>query len=386
MIDCYADFHIHIGRTSSYKPVKITASDSLTLSSILDEASNRKGLDMIGIIDCHVPEVIADLENEVRVGNGYELDDGGIRFGDLTLILGSEIEIYDENCKGPIHVLVYLPDLITMKHFSEWLIGRMTNIHLSSQRIYEDAQTLQRKVKELGGLFIPAHIFTPFKSLFGRGVSYSLKEVFDISLIDAVELGLSSNTMMADEIAELHALPFLTNSDAHSTPKIAREYQQLKVKTPSFQEWKKALMNVDERHIVRNYGLDPELGKYFETVCAKCETSVHGRECQTCKGTKLIKGVSNRIKELRSTTTKPMRPEYIHHVPLEYIPGIGPKTLSRLLDHFGNEMNILHRAKEKELATVVSSKIARLINLARNGELTIEKGGGGKYGKVRTEE
>ncbi|WP_377888702.1 endonuclease Q family protein [Alkalihalobacillus sp. R86527] len=384
MIDCFADFHIHIGRTASHKPVKITASDSLTLTSILGEASSRKGLDMIGIIDCHVPEVIDEIENEIKNGNGCELDDGGIRFGNITLIPGSEIEVYDHRCNGPIHVLVYLPDLTLMKHFSDWLLGRMTNITLSSQRIYEDVYTLQHKVKELDGLFIPAHIFTPFKSLYGRGVLTSLTEVFDITLIDAVELGLSSNTTMADEIEELQSLPFLTNSDAHSTPKIAREYQHLKVEASTFKEWKKALRNEGSRRIVRNYGLDPELGKYYETVCRKCETRVSGCECLSCGSRQVIKGVSNRIQELSTATSKPKRPEYIHHVPLDYIPGIGPKTLERLLDFFGTEMNILHRAKEDELSSVVTPSIAKYICLAREGKLTIDKGGGGKYGKVRT--
>ena len=38
---------------------------------------------------------------------------------------------------------------------------------------------LQKKVKELDGIFIPAHVFTPFKSLYGKGVNKSLIEVFD---------------------------------------------------------------------------------------------------------------------------------------------------------------------------------------------------------------
>lgn len=384
MLDLYADFHIHIGRTSSHKPVKITASDSLTLSSIIEEASARKGLDMIGIIDCHVPEVIRELEEEIRKGNAHELDKGGIRFDNLTLIPGSEVEIYDENCKGPIHVLVYLPDLTQMKHFSEWLIGRMKNVSLSSQRIYEDAVTFQRKVKDLGGLFIPAHIFTPFKSLYGRGVTASLTEVFDTNMIDAVELGLSSNTMMADGIEELHSFTFLSNSDAHSIPKIAREYQQLTLEAPTFLEWKKALKNEGGRRIVTNYGMDPELGKYYESVCLQCERQVEEGTCQYCGSTKVVKGVSTRINELSTAKVKPNRPEYIHHVPLEYIPGLGPKTLERLLDHFGTEMTIMHRVRESELANVVSPSIAELIRLAREGELTFHKGGGGRYGKVRS--
>ncbi|HWJ78175.1 MAG TPA: TIGR00375 family protein, partial [Niallia sp.] len=51
----YTDLHIHIGRTKSGKPVKITASKSLTLSAIIEFTSKQKGLDMIGIIDCHSP-------------------------------------------------------------------------------------------------------------------------------------------------------------------------------------------------------------------------------------------------------------------------------------------------------------------------------------------
>ena len=35
----YTDLHIHIGRTKSGKPVKITASRNLTLTSIIEYAS-----------------------------------------------------------------------------------------------------------------------------------------------------------------------------------------------------------------------------------------------------------------------------------------------------------------------------------------------------------
>ncbi len=118
------------------------------------------------------------------------------------------MELNDVHCKGPIHVLAYFPTLAAIAEFSEWLAPRMKNRTLSSQRIYEQATTVQQKVKELGGLFIPAHIFTPFKSLFGRGVENSLEEVFDPKLIDAIEIGLSANTSMANQIAELSRYPF----------------------------------------------------------------------------------------------------------------------------------------------------------------------------------
>jgi uncharacterized protein (TIGR00375 family) len=250
----YADLHIHIGQTASGKPVKITASRTLTLENILIEASEHKGIDIVGVIDCHVPEVLLTLNKLVEIGECIELEDGGIRFHNTTLILGSELEIYDEACKGPIHVLAFMPTLEKMQEFSTWLHTRLTNITLSSQRIYEKGRTLQQVVKKLGGLFIPAHIFTPHKSLYGSGVTSSLEEVFDYNLIDAVELGLSSDTKMADQIAELHNYTFLTNSDAHSLSKIGREYQKLVLQEPSFLELKKALTKEGGRGIQANYG------------------------------------------------------------------------------------------------------------------------------------
>ena len=75
---------------------------------------------------------------------------------------------------------------------------------------------------------------------------------------------------MADQIKELHDYTFVTNSDAHSLAKIAREYQVIAMKEPTFLELKKALKNEDGRKIIANYGLDPLLGKYHKTVCAEC--------------------------------------------------------------------------------------------------------------------
>src|SRR5699024_11844572 len=85
--------------------------------------------------------------------------------------------IYDENCQGPIHVLCFFPTLQSIKQFSQWLVGKMKNITLSSQRYYGSATALQEKTYELNGLFIPAHVFTPFKSMYGKGVHQSLLEV-----------------------------------------------------------------------------------------------------------------------------------------------------------------------------------------------------------------
>lgn len=383
----YADFHVHIGRTDSGRPVKITGANTLTMPRIMQEASERKGIDMVGVIDSHVPEVLTQLKTFKKNGIVTEHEEGGIKFGQTTVLLGSEIEVNDDRCLGPVHVLAFLPYLEAMEDFSVWLSQRVTNVTLSTQRFFGNMRELQEKVRDLDGLFIPAHIFTPFKSTYGVAVRQSLTEIYDPKLIDAVELGLSANTEMADQIEELHRFSFLTNSDAHSLPKIGREYQTLQLSAPTFEEWRKALIGEGGRGIQANYGLDPLLGKYHRTCCSSCFSSLDdtAKPCPACGEKRIIKGVFDRLQEIKDSAENsgPERPPYIHQVPLEFIPGLGPKTLEKLLDHFGTEMNVLHEASFEALAHVTGERVARYIALARDGKLVLETGGAGRYGKVK---
>lgn len=363
--------------------MKITGANSLTFTRIIEHAKQIKGLHIVGIIDCHSPEVLDEMEAKVESGELVEAEGGGLRQEDFLVLLGSELEIYDEGCLGPIHVLCFLPTMKAMRQFSEWLSSYLKNIHLSSQRIYATGKQLQEKVKSLGGLFIPAHVFTPFKSLYGKGVKSSLAEVFDPKRIDAIELGLSADTVMADHIAELHDYTYLSNSDAHSLGKIAREYQIFELRELSFKHVAEALLKVNQQKIVANYGLDPLLGKYHQTVCADCFERVTQDRCPHCGHQRIIQGVADRIQALSTPgVIPPVRPPYIHQIPLEFIPGIGPKSFEKLLDHFGTEMNILHRVPKESLREVIPDKLADAIILARNGELTVKAGGGGKYGSI----
>lgn len=364
----FADLHIHIGRTETGRPVKITGSRSLTLYHILDEASQRKGLDIIGIIDCHVPEVLAELNQLIRQGKASPCQGGGVQYEETTLILGTEIEIYDSFCNGPIHVLCFLPTIEAMTSFSQWMSKHQKNITLSSQRSYVSAKELQLKVKEMDGLFVPAHIFTPFKSLYGKGVKQSLTEILDPTLIDAVELGLSSNTSMADQLNELHQFTYITNSDAHSLPKIGREYQMMSLTKPDFAHLKQALHMQNKQAIIANYGLDPKLGKYHEEVRHRLE-QLQRMQYENGEG----------IQEENQAID---RPPYIHQIPLEYIPNLGPKNLERLVKAFGSEMQVIHSSTKEELEQWIHPELARVILEARQGTIDIQTGGAGKYGKV----
>ncbi|MDQ0339152.1 uncharacterized protein (TIGR00375 family) [Caldalkalibacillus uzonensis] len=368
----FADLHIHIGRTKTAKQVKIAASGHMTISAVLKEASTRKGLDMIGVIDCHVPEVLAELKQLIREGRAESLSGGGIRYGRTTLILGTEMEIWDESCRGPIHVLCYLPTLEVMTRFSTWMSKYQKNMTLSSQRSYVSMRELQQEVRALEGLFVPAHVFTPYKSVYGRGVETFMGEVMDLELVDGIELGLSSDSNMADQLPELHSFTFLTNSDAHSLPKIGREYQQLQVNEADFAHLKKALRREDNQRVIANYGLDPKLGKYHREVSQRLHQLAAGQQS----------AILNSPAPGTTGDHPPHRPPYIYQVPLEFIPGLGPKRLQKLINVFGSEMNVIHYASIDQLQQWIPTEVANMIVQARAGQAAIVSGGGGRYGKV----
>jgi uncharacterized protein (TIGR00375 family) len=384
----FMDLHIHIGRTEAGQPVKISGSRNLTFYNIAFEASERKGLDMIGIIDCHSPNVQAEIKHYLESGVMIELEGGGIKFGKTTVILGSEIEVHDQGL-GPAHLLAYLPTLHAMEDFTAWMKPRMTNIELSSQRIYAAAREVQAEVVSRGGILIPAHIFTPYKSIYGSCCN-QMSQLLELDHVAAVELGLSADREMAGLISELAPFTFVTNSDAHSLSKIAREYNQCQMLKPDFSELVQALNRENGRCITANYGLNPRLGKYHRTFCSNCDTVLDAEEhiverCSFCGSSKVVRGVMDRIHKIadRSEPVIPdYRPPYHYQVPLEFIPGIGPKTLQRLLDRFGTEMNILHHVTSTELIDAAGETIAALILAARTGTLGMLAGGGGIYGKI----
>ncbi|MBP1155167.1 MULTISPECIES: endonuclease Q family protein [unclassified Paenibacillus] len=386
----YADLHIHIGRTEAGEAVKISAANNLTFYNIAKEASEHKGIDIVGIIDCHSPGVQREMQHYLERGDMEELSGGGIQYHNTTVLLGCEIEVRDPGM-GTAHLIAYLPKLSDMQHFTEWLRQYMKNVQLSSQRIYVTARELQREVIDRGGLMVPAHIFTPHKSIYGS-CSTRMEHLLDLDGIAAVELGLSADSVMAGYISELDHYTFLTNSDAHSLPKIAREYNKLALERPTFEELRKALAGENGRRVLANYGLNPRLGKYHRTYCGSCscildeQDAVATERCLYCGSTKIVSGVMDRILDIADREEPVMpaeRPTYYYQVPLEYIPGLGPKTLRRLLTRFGTEMNMLHRASYEELAEAAGETIARYLTEARTGTLELTAGGGGKYGKVK---
>ncbi len=396
MYEIFADLHVHIGRSENGKPIKITAARSLNFANIAKECADRKGINVVGIIDCASPYVIEDIENFLKTGEAYELEDGGIIYKDkVCILLGSEVETSEKGRNGKCgsaHNVCFFPHLKDIKKFSNELSHHLKNITLSTQRSDLSGYDLIDMVEKYNGILIPAHVFTPHKSYYGNctdRLENIFREKFD--KIFAIELGLSSDTYLADTISELETRTFVTNSDAHSLPKIAREYNKMQVEDISFKEIVMALKNEGGRKVLANYGLDPKLGKYHRTYCDDCEDSIETKEpvdtCPKCGGKNVTFGVFDRIeliKDKKQTKSPSHRPPYIYQVPLGFIPGVGGKTIEKLLDTFETEMNILHKLSKDDIEAVVGEKVANYIVNAREGKMQIQSGGGGNYGKVKT--
>jgi len=388
----YVDLHVHIGRSSQGIEIKKATSNNLTIENIAKEAI-RKGIDILGVVDCISPYVIKDIEALIASGDLKEKPEGGMEYkGKQTLILGAEIETHEIK-GGSAHSLCFFSTFNQVKAFSKKMRPHIKNIELFSAMSRLTAQELFNIVDELGGTFIPAHVFTPHKSFYGN-CSTSLHNIFDSESFDkipCVELGLSSDTSMASMLSELDSKAFITNSDAHSLPKMGREYNIFLLEAPTYNELIKAFKGEAGRSIESNYGLNPKLGKYHRSFCLICEKILTGNppvlKCDESSKHRVIVGVRDRLEIIKDRELPQIegRPPYFYNIPLEYLPKVGPKTIDKLIEHFGTEMNVIHEASFDELAKVVSNEIATNIILAREGKLAIEAGGGGVYGRVRND-
>lgn len=380
-----ADFHIHIGRALG-KPVKIAAGSKLTLENLLHHAAFVKGLDVVTVIDGVCDNVLIEVKNLVDSGDLTTLPGGGLLYRDrLLVLLGSEVELSGPT-KGAAHFGCWFPDWESAADFNAWLKTVQKNTQLSSQRARTDAETLLRETHERDGLLIIHHAFTPFKGLLGNCVD-RIGDFLDVSHVDAIELGLSSNTDMADRLSELSELTFLSNSDAHGLDNIAREFNQIKMKEPSFAEVRRVLRRTDGRRVTANHGLHPQHGKYFRTRCRRCDEVISEDKaaCACGDSRKHVHGVWDRlltISDLDEPRHPHHRPPYFHQVPLRDIPGVGKRAYAKLIESYGTELAVIERASEPELVDLLGNQVGQNVANALQGDVVWKVGGAGTYGKL----
>ncbi|OGG03818.1 hypothetical protein A2W14_04720 [Candidatus Gottesmanbacteria bacterium RBG_16_37_8] len=408
-----------------------------------------KGIGLIATGDWTHPLWLREIKNDLEeTGKGlYKLKDKSGNFKteekDPLFLLETEVScIYSQGGKlRRIHTLIWSPSIESCEKINKKLISMGANlmsdgrpiIGLTSRQVCETVLSVDPKC-----LIIPAHVWTPWFSLYGSESGFdSIEECFGefSRYIYAVETGLSSNPAMNWRIKELDSRSIVSFSDAHSGPKLGREATVFELYELSFEAIKQAIMRPGKKipgdakamageaknKIAYTIEFYPEEGKYHYTGHRNCdikqnpeETRSKGTICPVC-GRKLTIGVMHRVDQLAGRGEEdlkmhkktvdnisvkmhysaqfPDRPPYMMFVPLLEIlaEAIGGSPTSKnvqneyfkLIDYFGSEFNILLTVKHPELVKISGERVAEAIERVRNGQIYVDPGYDGVFGKVK---
>ena len=196
--------------------------------------ASKKGIDIIATGDWTHPlwfREIQSLLKEVSPGLFTLKQKLPEQKREVRFLLSTEISsIYSQGGQTRrVHNLIFSPSIETSAKIIAALQKQGCNlmadgrpiIGLSSIKLLELVLLIDPNC-----LFIPAHAWTPWFSIFGSKSGFnSIKECFgDLEKhIYAIETGLSSDPAMNWQISELDNRSILSFSDAHSGPKLGRE-------------------------------------------------------------------------------------------------------------------------------------------------------------------
>ena len=388
--------------------------DELREELIMDEDSGLYVLKKPGDISASLPELPVEGLGRSLVSSGAQEDASGLAVPPIRFMLQGEISsIYKRGGKvRKVHNLVFMPTLEAADAFSLRL-GELGNLHSDGRPILGlDSRDLLELVLEAHpqAFLVPAHIWTPWFSLFGSKSGFdSLEDCYgDLSgEIFALETGLSSDPAMNRLWSALDNFRLISNSDAHSGENLGRE-ANLFTGRISYAGMLQALKSPDPAADTVFHGtleFFPEEGKYHMDGHRKCnvvlspgETRELGGICPVCGGP-LTVGVFNRVMELADRDAPLYQggdaesgKDFVSLVPLAEvlgeILGVGAKSrkvgdmYAGALERFGPELSILRAVPETELARFFPP-LGEAVGRMRRGEVHLQGGYDGEYGVVR---
>ncbi len=254
-------------------------------------------------------------------------------------------------------------------------------------------------------LLIPAHAWTPHFSVFGAFSRFSsLQECYGdlASEIPAIETGLSSDPPMNRRLTQLDEVTLISNSDAHSLPKLMREATLFDTDLSYPALWEALWADGNEKTLLGTIEFFPEEGKYHydgHRNCGVCLSPTETKKvkglCPVC-GKKLVLGILHRVESLadRREGEIPSSGKSCQFlIPLQEIlsavlhVGVGSKKVGReyrrLLTALGDEYTVLTETPLPALAEEGSPALAAAIGRVRAGKVRIRPGYDGVYGKIR---
>jgi|WetSurMetagenome_2_1015567.scaffolds.fasta_scaffold04666_8 DNA helicase II / ATP-dependent DNA helicase PcrA len=411
------DLHIH----SKYSRA---CSSALTLSNI-DAACRIKGIDIIATGDFTYPLWFKNIEEEleeIEGGGLYKLRNNTPRprgaatplnRGDSSVkfILSTEVAlIYKDG--GPharrIHLVIMAPNIEAAGKLNNYL-DKKFNIRSDGRPILGmSAPDLVKICLDIHPQFLiyPAHIWTPWFSVFGSKSGFDkMEECFreQTKNIYAYETGLSSDPEMNWRLSALDNLTLLSNSDAHSLANLGRECNMFDLKKFSYQEIYDIIKNKEIKKIIKTIEFYPEEGMYHfdghlncNISCPPEQTKKYKNICPVCKKPLTI-GVLNRVEELadRPAGIIPKKSyPFVKLVELDKIiaEALGVKSRSskrvkteydKLIKKFGPELYILMDLPLEKLKDETEPLIAEGIKRVREGKLEIKPGFDGQYGEIK---
>ncbi|MDR1920651.1 MAG: UvrD-helicase domain-containing protein, partial [Candidatus Adiutrix sp.] len=388
----FIDLHIHSRFSRATSP-------ALTPRN-LDFWAGLKGLSLIGTGDMTHPAWLDELETALqrRADGFYSLKEkpDGVRF----VPTGEVSAIYKQDGRTrKIHLVVAAPSLEEARKFSK-VLGALGNVEadgrpilgLSARNILEIALSVSAEM-----IVIPAHIWTPWFSLFGARSGFDrLEECFgDLSgHITALETGLSSDPAMNRLVSSLDRYALVSSSDAHSPDKLGREATLL-AGAMSWDNLAAALKGGPS--LAGTVEFFPEEGKYHldgHLACGQAlrpeETRAAGGLCPVC-GKPVTIGVLHRVQELadRESPLAGRLPD-LHLIPLaellSQVFGVGPKSrkvtesFERLTSELDRELPLLLETPLSDIETAAGPLLRLAIEKMRRGEVRTEGGYDGQYG------
>jgi len=400
-----ADFHIH----SKYSRA---TSKNMDLEN-LDKWAKIKGIKVLGTGDFTHPEWLKSLKEELEPAEPglYQLKSKiqNPKSKDETrFILTSEIScIYSKGGRvRKIHIVVFSPSFEICEKINTQL-GWIGNLKSDGRPILGlDAKELVKIVLNISQdcFIVPAHMWTPWFSIFGSKSGFdSLEECFEdyTKYIFAGETGLSSDPAMNWRLSALDKITLISNSDAHSPPKLGREANLFDTEL-SYPAIIEAIKSKDPAKFLYTIEFFPQEGKYHYDGHRACNVRLSPQEskkynniCPNC-GKPLTLGVLNRIEELadRPTNFKPKGAiPFKSLIPLEEIianalaQGTGTKRVDKeyqnLIKEFKKEFEVLLNTSEEDLKRATLAEIAQGIIRVRQGRVSLEPGFDGVYGKIK---
>jgi len=388
-----ADLHLH-SRFSR------ACSSQLNIENI-EKWARVKGLDLVGTSDfCH-PKWIEELKNELKDdGTGILRTESGFPF-----VLQNEISlIYTHKFKGRrIHLLVLAPSFEIVDKITEYLLtkGRVDYdgrpmFNIPCPEFVKEMMKISEDIE-----IIPAHIWTPWFSLFGSKSGFdSVEECFgeQAKHIHALETGMSSDPEMNWRLSRLDGYNLVSFSDSHSfwPWRIGREATVFDLKELTYKNLIKAI-RIGEG-LVETIEVNPNYGKYHYDGHRNCDISFspeeskkHDNICPKCKR-KLTIGVLNRVDELadrKDVKPKNAKP-FIRLIPLHELislhlsAGIATKKVwakyYEILKAGENELDVLLNVSKEKLLEVADKELVDLIIKNRQGKLKVKPGFDGEYG------